>query len=476
MPIPLRVLIVEDSEDDAELLARELRRGGYAPSYERVDTAEAMDAALSRQACDIVVSDHSMVKFDSDAALSVLKASNVDAPFIIVSGTIGEEQAVQAMKAGASDYLTKGHLARLVPVVRRELADFETRRARDAAERALRDQELQSVLELTAAYEATLEGWARALDLRDRETEGHSRRVTDLTVRLARRMGISEAQCVPIRRGSLLHDIGKMGIPDSILRKPAPLTSEEWEVMRRHPTFARDLLAPIVYLGTALDIPYCHHEKWDGTGYPRGLKGEEIPLAARIFAVVDIWDAVRSQRSYSAAWPDDRALAHLSAITGTHLDPAVVAAFMDLLASLTPAPAEAGHMGTGIARGRILVADDYVANIELLTRWLTSDGYEVAVAHSGRDTLAAIGHVHPDLLLLDIDLTAPNGFAVCRQLKRDAATSDIPIILMSGLDPACHELTARHLGADDCVTKPVDAAEIKASIRRALDRAPARDA
>jgi len=334
MSKPLRVLIVEDSADDAELLVHELHRGGYEAVCQRVETIGAMQAALAGQTWDLVVSDHSVLQFDSRAALNVLKASGADIPFIIVSGTIGEERAVQAMKAGASDYLVKGKLARLIPVVGRELADAQERRARRAAEQALRDREQQAVLELAAAYEATLEGWARALDLRDRETEGHSRRVTDLTVRLARMMGISEEDCVHIRRGALLHDIGKMGIPDSILLKPSSLSPEEWDIMRRHPAYAQELLAPIEYLRPALDIPYCHHEKWDGTGYPRGLKGEEIPPAAQMFAAVDIWDALRSDRPYRSALPAQEVREHIAALAGTHLDPKVTTGFLELLASL----------------------------------------------------------------------------------------------------------------------------------------------
>ena len=142
--------------------------------------------------------------------------------------------------------------------------------------------------DLEAAYEATIEGWSHALDLRDKETEGHSQRVTEITLRLAKAMGIGDAELVKVRHGALLHDIGKMGVPDSILLKPGKLTDEEWVLMRKHPALAHELLSPIVYLRDALDIPYCHHEKWDGTGYPRGLKGEQIPLTARIFAVVDV--------------------------------------------------------------------------------------------------------------------------------------------------------------------------------------------
>jgi PAS domain S-box-containing protein len=178
--------------------------------------------------------------------------------------------------------------------------------------------------ELRKAYEVTLEGWSAALDLRDRETEGHSRRVTRLTVLLAERQGLPPEELVHIHRGALLHDIGKMAVPDSILFKPGALTEDEWVVMRRHPDFARDLLAPIQYLQRAIDIPYCHHEKWDGTGYPRGLKGSEIPLSARIFSVVDVWDALSSDRPYRKAWPNDRVLDHIRALSGTHFDPAVV--------------------------------------------------------------------------------------------------------------------------------------------------------
>ncbi|NJN65530.1 MAG: response regulator [Chloroflexaceae bacterium] len=154
----------------------------------------------------------------------------------------------------------------------------------------------RSNTDLSRAYDATIEGWARALELRDAETEGHCRRVTDLTIQLARRMGFSDEDIVHIRRGAILHDIGKMAIPDAILLKAGPLTREERTVMQQHTVYAYKLLSPIPFLRSALDIPYCHHEKWDGTGYPRGLKGEDIPLTARIFAVVDVWDALRSDR------------------------------------------------------------------------------------------------------------------------------------------------------------------------------------
>jgi len=192
----------------------------------------------------------------------------------------------------------------------------------------------RSHADLTLAYDTTLEGWSRALDMRDRETEGHTQRVAELTVRLAQALGVSEAEVVHVRRGALLHDIGKMGIPDSVLLKPGPLTDAEWEIMRRHPIYAYELLSPIAYLRPALDIPYCHHEKWDGTGYPRGLRGEQIPLAARIFAVVDVWDALTSERPYRPAWTPEQARQYVQQQAGKHFDPKVVEAFVQLV---TPA-------------------------------------------------------------------------------------------------------------------------------------------
>lgn len=186
----------------------------------------------------------------------------------------------------------------------------------------------RSNMELALAYEATIDGWSRALDLRDKETEGHTQRVTEMTEWLAQAMDIGEAELVHLRRGALLHDIGKMGVPDGILLKPGPLTDDEWKVVRRHPQLAYDLLSPINYLRPALDIPYCHHEKWDGTGYPRGLKGEQIPLAARVFAVVDVWDALRSDRPYRKGWPKEKVIEHIKAGSGTHFDPKAVEAFL----------------------------------------------------------------------------------------------------------------------------------------------------
>jgi putative nucleotidyltransferase with HDIG domain len=653
MGTTLRILLIEDSEDDASLVLREIQRSGYEVDFERIETADAMRAALRRQAWDLIICDFSLPQFDAPKALELLKKSGYDLPFIIVSGTIGEESAVNALKAGAHDFIIKGNFARLIPAIQRELKDAEIRRERRERERELeaivsvsstlrttktldemlaklldqvlmlidaeagsiwlydptndlielkiqqgwndeyvvssfklgegipglvmklgkaiiahefhndphvpeedRDQipegvggacvplhaeenivgvifinvtlpreltsgelrilntlaeiggisihrmflyeqtikqlerlaalrsidlaissvfdlqitlkilinevikqlevdaatvlliqpasgrleyvagqgfytsnieatslrigegnagkaildrrivqvtdlkrsngkfiraqlladegfisyfavpliakgEAKGVLEifnrsqlnpdrewldfletlggqtaiaiensmllqdlqrsnfeLAMAYDATIEGWSRALDLRDRETEGHTQRVADTTLKLARKMGLSEGRLVLIRRGALLHDIGKMGIPDYILHKPEELTEEELQIMRQHPQLAYNMLEPIAYLRDALNIPYCHHEKWDGTGYPRGLSGTQIPLEARLFAIVDVWDAITTDRPYRKGWPRSEALQYIREQSGKYFDPQLVEIFL----------------------------------------------------------------------------------------------------------------------------------------------------
>ena len=189
----------------------------------------------------------------------------------------------------------------------------------------------QSNRNLIVGYDATIEGWAKALEYRDMETEGHSRRVVELTMQIGRAMGIKPTELVHMRRGAFLHDIGKMGIPDQILNKPGPLKEDEWEIMRQHPSIAIEMLRGINFLRAALDIPYCHHEKWDGSGYPRGLKGDQIPLSARIFAIIDVWDALLSDRTYRKAWSEEKVLAYLQEQSGKHFDPQVVDIFLDFI-------------------------------------------------------------------------------------------------------------------------------------------------
>jgi PAS domain S-box-containing protein len=238
--------------------------------------------------------------------------------------------------------ITKGEVIGVLEIFQRspftasrEWMDYLTTLAIQAAisiDNATLFKSLQrSNFELTHAYDATIEGWSRALDLREHETERHTARVMDMTIKLAKTMGIPDEEIVHIRRGALLHDIGKMGIPDSILLKTSNLTEDEWKIMRMHPQYAYEMLKPIHYLTPALDIPHHHHERWDGTGYPHGLKGEEIPLVARIFAVCDVWDAVTSDRPYRKAWSKKEALKYVRAQAGSHFDPKVVSIFQNLI-------------------------------------------------------------------------------------------------------------------------------------------------
>jgi response regulator RpfG family c-di-GMP phosphodiesterase len=623
----LRILLVEDSDNDAQLLLREVRRAGYQIEYTRVETAEALKGNLADRQWDVVLCDYSLPHLDAPHALEIVKGTGLDLPFIIVSGTIGEDSAVTALKAGAHDFIIKGKYARLGPALEREMREARVRQERKRAEEALREKEhllseaqrighigswsleipsdtmqftdemyqlldvtpeefqhntqgllnviyaedrplaaqwmeevktgrstkeldlrifrsngelryihyrgavlfddrgapkrfvataqdiserklseiqirqqisrltalrtidqaitssfdlrftldlflsqvitqlqvdaasilildatgqsleyratrgfrnpaLKSVelslakslagravmerhlihienlmdqqnfaatnamqigegfvsysavpliargkvqgvlevfhrtgfqpypewtdfletlagqaaiaidnatlfdnlqktnIELQQSYDATIEGWSHALDLRDRETEGHTRRVTEMALELARMMGIHEEKLVHMRRGGLLHDIGKLGVPDSILLKAGSLTEEEWQVMKMHPQLAYDWLAPIPYLREAVEIPYCHHEKWDGSGYPRGLKEETIPLTSRIFAVADVWDAVTSDRSYRQAWSHQQAIDYIRQNSELHFDPNVVEVFLKNIPSL----------------------------------------------------------------------------------------------------------------------------------------------
>ena len=258
----------------------------------------------------------------------------------LISTLVRDEYGKPLFTIGMIEDITNRKLAEEREVkAQQKLQDLLTKadQSRQALLSLIEDQKISEIelkrltSDLIVAYDSTLEGWSHALELREQETAGHSRRVVDLTLNVARRLGVTGDDLVQIERGALLHDIGKMGIPDNILLKPGPLTEEEWVVMRKHPIYAYDLLSKIDFLKPALDIPYSHHERWDGSGYPRGLIGKEIPLAARIFAVIDIWDALSSDRPYRSAWQREDILAYIRDISGKQLDPEIVDVFLNIV-------------------------------------------------------------------------------------------------------------------------------------------------
>jgi len=258
-----------------------------------------------------------------------------DYPFLAEAGYITYMAVPLIAKGQVKGVLELFHRDRLVttPEWRNFFETLATTAAISIDSATLFSDVQRANIELSMSYDATIEGWSRALDLRDQETEGHTQRVVQMTLELANDLGITGKELMHVRRGALLHDIGKMAIPDSILLKPGPLSDQEWVIMRQHPVYAYQLLHPIPYLRQALDIPHCHHEKWDGSGYPRKLKGTQIPLAARIFAIVDVYDAITSDRPYRKALSDKDAMDYIRNNTGTHFEPKVVDAFFKYISS-----------------------------------------------------------------------------------------------------------------------------------------------
>ena len=300
--------MVEDNPDDAALMKYQIEQAnGFNLYTEVVETETQVRASLNDRSWDAVICDFNLPTLDALKVLDILENYSLDLPFILVSGKISQEAAENIFeRGGVHEYVEKKNIGRLGAVFHREMA---TR----------------------AAYDQLLRAWAAALELRDRETAGHSQRVTSLTMALARELKTSETEMLHIRRGSLLHDIGKMGLHDSILLKPGELTKEEILDMQRHPQLAYDMLIPMRHLRKSLDIPYCHHERWDGTGYPRHLKAFEIPVAARIFSVCDVYDALTSDRPYHQKASKEEALTYIAAQSGKQFDPLVVEAFLVMI-------------------------------------------------------------------------------------------------------------------------------------------------
>jgi putative two-component system response regulator len=250
-----------------------------------------------------------------------------EVPIIMITAVDNREARLAGLDAGVDDFLTKPFDTLEIQIKVKNI--LKLNRFRNLIDQ--RNDLIRANEELVITYDKTIEGWSNALDLRDQETEGHTIRVVETSLKLARLVGISGSELLHFRRGALLHDIGKLGIPDSILLKPGKLTDEEWVIMRMHPVYAYEWLSKIDYLLPALDIPYCHHERWNGSGYPRGLKGNDIPLAARIFSIIDVWDALRSERPYRKAMPENEVRAYIADKKEIEFDPTLVDIFLEKL-------------------------------------------------------------------------------------------------------------------------------------------------
>jgi response regulator RpfG family c-di-GMP phosphodiesterase len=339
----LNVLVVDDDAAVRELLADGLESFGYA-TVQASGIDEAFEI-VKGEPLRLVLSDIDMPGGDGIQLLNRVKRFAPDLDVIMVTGAIDADTAIQAMRQGASDYVTKPfNLDEVQIVVERTLEKrrliLENRAHQEHLEElvAQRTQELlekkdeveKLYSELEGTYEATLQALVTALDLRDNETHGHSYRVVEYAVVVAERMGVSPEEAAWIRRGAILHDVGKIGVPDAILRKPDKLTPAEWEEMRRHPEMGYQMLKHIPFLKPALDIVLYHQERYDGTGYPFGLAGDDIPLGARIFAVVDTFDAMTSDRPYRPALSMDAVREEIDRCTGTQFDPKVVDAFFSI--------------------------------------------------------------------------------------------------------------------------------------------------
>lgn len=316
------MLFVEDNQDDVDLIGGRLKREWPEAIWRVVQTGPALELVIKDEVFDIVLCDVRMPVFTPTEALHILRSSKqYDIPFVVLSGSVEEDINIDVMQQGANDLVLKGekNYSRLILTIKRELL---------AAERRLQNRILQET-----NSDMFMEAIGVFVDMRDQETQDHTLRVTDLTMRLAMKFGISGDDLKNIHRGCLLHDMGKIGIPDNILKKPGSLTTEERKVMEEHPALAYHRFKHIPLLKDVLVIPYCHHEKWDGSGYPRGLMGEEIPLAARIFAVVDVWDAVTNDRPYRKAWDKERALQHIRLEKSISFDPKIVDQFISMMES-----------------------------------------------------------------------------------------------------------------------------------------------
>ncbi len=336
-----RILIVDDEEAIREIVHSMLSMAGYR-CQQAASGVEALAILESGEQFDLMLSDLMMAEMDGIALLERTKERYPDMPVVMVTAVHDISVALAAIRNGAYDYLLKPfEREQLQAIVRRALENrrlklenraYQTNLEAKVAERT--EQLRQTMLDLERSYDITLEALGDALDLKDAETEGHSKRVTAFTIAMARKMGLPPEKIRVIARGAFLHDIGKMAIPDAILRKPGALTPEEIEIMKEHCYHGYQMLRKIPFLSEAADIVYSHQEKWDGTGYPRGLKGTEIPLGARLFSIADTLDAIMSDRPYRAAQPFSAARAEIVRWSGRQFDPEAVNVFLSMPESI----------------------------------------------------------------------------------------------------------------------------------------------
>jgi len=321
------ILIVDDEPFGRDTLESILEPEGYILVMAE-NGYQAIEKARETQP-DVILLDVMMPGMSGFEVCQRIRNEKLlaEIPILFLTALDDRQSLLNGLEVGADDFISKPFdrfelRARLLGITRLN------RYHKLIEERSNLEQ---AHTELKTAYDATIEGWSRAMDLRDKETEGHSQRVTQLTLKLAEALGVDQGEMIHMRRGALLHDMGKLGVPDAILHKPGKLNDAEWVLMCQHPQFAYDMLYPIEYLRPALDIPFCHHEKWDGSGYPRGLKGEQIPLSARLFAIVDVWDALTSDRPYRQAWTREETLTYLKEQTGKHFEPKIVELFIEVM-------------------------------------------------------------------------------------------------------------------------------------------------
>jgi putative two-component system response regulator len=338
------ILIADDNIIVQEMLG-ELLTSSEQP-YEIIFAENGEDAIEKATTLlpDLVLLDVMMPKMNGYEVCERLRNHDklAEVPILMVTALDDRESRVRGLNAGADDFISKpvyGEelLARVNTIVRlnryRGLRDERAKLSDANVELVSLNTQLQQMNdELATAYDATIKGWARALELRDQETQGHSQRVVAMSIHLAQLFGVTDLDALnSLRRGAILHDVGKMGVGDGILLKAGPLTGEEWDVMRRHTIYGYEMLKPIEYLRPALDVVLYHHERWDGGGYPEGLAGDTIPLHARLFAIGDVWDALRHSRPYKAPWPREKVISYVLSEGGSGFDPGIVEVFQEAI-------------------------------------------------------------------------------------------------------------------------------------------------